>query len=236
MTRCAFEPPQLSEASSPGPPRSLCPHARGLTAAPLTPVDPVLRRAGWAVVTLTSHGYHTVGQGLCPGRQTAGRAELAALVWTSRCSGDCHLVSDSRYVRNGAAAFCLHNMAQLLHGPDADLWALLVARVPVTWIRSHLTRPEALTQGFSAEDWEGNQAADAAAGAAARAHGVSPGQRSDRRDRLEAAATMHRVLAAVEEAALAVNHAAGSPIVRRRKTKRRKPKALFQAKRAPPQR
>ena len=47
---------------------------------------------------------------------------------------------------------------------------------------------------------------------------------------------MHRVLAAVEEAALAVNHAAGSPIVRRREAKRRKPKALFQAKRAPPKR
>ena len=45
---------------------------------------------------------------------------------------------------------------------------------------------------------------------------------------------MHRVPAAVEEAALDVNHAANSPIVRRRKAKKRKPKALFQAKRAPP--
>ena len=202
----------------------------------LDPTDPILRRAGWAVVICAGAGHLTVAQGPCPGRQTAGRAELAALVWTSRCSGDCHLVSDSRYVCNGANAFEKHNMSHLLHGPDADLWALLVRKVPVAWIRSHLTEVAALDQGFSRADWLGNQAADSAAGEAALAHAATADQRSARKDRLEAAAALHRTMAAVEEAALAVNHAAGSAIVRRRKAKRRRPAKVFQSRRQAPKR
>ena len=91
----------------------------------------------------------------------------------------------------------------------------------------------ALDQGFSRCDWLGNQAADVAAGAAARSHAVTSAQRTARMERLEAAAAMHRVLAAVEEAALIVNHAVNSPIVRRRKAKKRRP-TVFQARRAPP--
>ena len=103
------------------------------------------------------------------------------------------------YVRNGAVAHGQHNLSQLLHGPDADLWALIVKSVPVTWIRSHLTLEAALDQGFSRCDWLGNQAADVAAGCAARAHAVTAAQRTDRSARLQAAATMHRTIATVED-------------------------------------
>ena len=200
------------------------------------PADPVLRRAGWAVVVYGETGFLTVGQGQCPGRQTVGRAELAALVWVSRCEGDCRLVTDSMYVRNGALAHSQHNLAQLLHGPDADLWALVAKRVSVTWIRSHLALEAALGQGFSRRDWLGNQAADVAAGCAARAHAVTAAQRAGQGARLQAAAILHRTIAAVEEAALIVNHAAGSAIVRRRKARRRQPRKMLQAKRAVPKR
>ena len=84
------------------------------------------------MVILADGMYRIVAQASCPGRQTVGRAELAALVGTSRCTGSCHLVSDSRYVCNGAASWLSQGVAQLLHGPDADLWALLVKRVQVT--------------------------------------------------------------------------------------------------------
>ena len=121
------------------------------------------------------------------------------------------------YVRNGAMAYGQQDLSRLLHGADADLWALVAKRVPVTWIRSHLSLEAALDQGFCRDDWFGNQAADVAAGCAARAHAVTAAQRAGRCARLLAAATMHRTIAAVEEAALIVNHAGGSAIVRRRR-------------------
>ena len=106
----------LERAAATWPAPIELPHRAWSDGSAIDPADPVLRRAGWAVVTCAEPGFITVGQGQCPGRQTVGRAELAALVWVSRCGGDCQLVSDSMYVRNGATAHGQHNLAKLLHG------------------------------------------------------------------------------------------------------------------------
>ena len=54
----------------------------------------------------------------------------------------------------------------------ADLWAHIAAhararRVVARWVKAHLTLEQAIARGHSQEDWQGNRAADRAAGRAA---------------------------------------------------------------------
>ncbi len=56
------------------------------------------------------------------------------------------------------------------------MWQVLVAapRWAIQWLPSHLSMEQALVEGWSREDWEGNDRADDAAKARAKSADLAP--------------------------------------------------------------
>ena len=91
----------------------------------------------------------------------------------------------------------------LVDGKDGDLWRQLEAVPRTTWVKAHITMKRAIERGFAQKDWEGNQAADRAAGAYAERLRKSPEERRQR-EKFRRSVTKYQVLiASVEEAVLA---------------------------------
>ena len=165
------------------------------------PKDPWLRQAGWAVVWQLPDGSYAYQRGQAPGRQTVGRAELAAAVWAYRCEPSPEALHiDNRYVVDGIAAVIERRHHHLLKGPDADLWEAMIAagpRIMATWVPAHLTIEQYAARGLSAEVWHGNDQADVQAKAAARAVAPPPALVASRARTLECLLVAQRVISAV---------------------------------------
>jgi hypothetical protein len=125
--------------------------------------------------------------------------------------------------------------AALLSSANGDLWALLSRQVSLHWVPSHLDVEGAAAAGVSEVDRLGNEAADIACSTLARACSPAAAVIAARQASAEAIDVVHQVLAAVEEAALAIHHAPGSAIHRRKKAKRRTPltRRIFSGKPKP---
>ena len=157
------------ERACPEPPLQQLPAVVYTDGSAVDPTDPLLRRAAWAV-TWPMGGVWQRVSAACPGRQTVGRAELRAAVYAAEATGgNALVVSDSRYVVDGAAELRVGGGQHLLDGQDGDLWRRLRACPPMTrWVPSHRTLAQAREQGLSLADWCGNKEADSAAAAAAQ--------------------------------------------------------------------
>ena len=148
-------------------------------------------------------GFAACATAAVPGRLTIGRAELCALVWISRCTGDTLAVTDARYLHLCLSTHEVSSLpASLLQGRNGDLWALLLRSVPTTWVRAHLTAAEARLHGMTELDRLGNDAADRLAKATAEAGLPSQRVLDQRRLTLTALGVVHEVIANVQIAAL----------------------------------
>lgn len=169
--------------------------------------DPLLARAGWAVVARVNGALVEVAGGRVPGRQTSGRAELCALVWVSRCPGEAVMVTDNRSVQQGAARCSPGAPEDLCEGRNGDLWALVRRRVHVQWIKSHMDWPQAEARGFTREDFDGNHVADEAAGRWAMTAAPPEEVVADRKNTVAAVLAYQKVVASVQEASMDTTHA-----------------------------
>ena len=72
-------------------------------------------------------------------------------------------------------------------GAHTDLWTGIASKIHnlqhIRWIRAHLSKEQALHQGYTEMDWEGNSRADAAAKEGAAGHGYTPDTIRSVRDR-----------------------------------------------------
>ena len=143
----------------------------------LRPRLPEVRVAAWAVVgCVNGVWWHRAGP--CPGEQTIGRAELAAIVQILNGAEPGVILTDCEGVQRKCASIQCGSITreELGKGTNADLWARAwePLRGPqgwtVQWLPSHRSLPEALAAGVSQEDWHGNDLADAAAKEEARRH------------------------------------------------------------------
>ena len=123
--------------------------------------DPVLCRAGWAVVWWDSACRRWGGaSGPVPGAQTVPRAELSALVWASEAApGPLRAASDCRYVVHGALRLTAGDGAPLLEGRHGDLWRQVVAtlRKPQTGVQGRGCKPKLAQNGLNLQNgpfWE----------------------------------------------------------------------------------
>ena len=184
------------------------------------PADPALRRAAWAGVWQEGAHWRTAA-GHTAGRQTAGRAEVAALIWaTGNLGPRGTVVTDCEYALKGASAIQAGAGAEYLTGMDGDLWRLYRPHQgTMRWVKAHLTRDEAQRRGFQLADWEGNARADEAAKAAATQRREAPAVLAKRHSTLSALRAAQRVIAVVTEAALAADEQRETRP--RRKAKRR---------------
>ena len=187
------------------------------------PQDALLRRAAWAVVHCPDRDFVVAVSAGVPGRQTAARAELCALIWASRCDFADTLVTDNWGVHTGAEGWVGRSPAQLLEGVNGDLWRLLLRQVNTQWTRSHLSLDEALAAGFTEVDHAGNAAADAEASRLARALAPSGDTRADRVLLRRHARQAQHMIAAVQEAVLAASVRRGP---RRRRKRFHAPRGL----------
>lgn len=179
--------------------------------------DPVTARAGWAVIGLIEDEYVVLASGRVPGRQTSGRAELSALVWVSRCPGDCVMVTDNKSVMNGARQCAPSAPRDLCDGVNGDLWRLVQRRVETEWIKSHLDEEEVVSRGFALEDWRGNVAADREAGRQAALGALPTLVATQREKAFKAMQVYQRVIAAVQDAAMQAGPKRGRKGVWRRR-------------------
>lgn len=173
----------------------------------LHPHDPLMTRAGWAVVAKVDGVLREIAGGAVPGRQTSGRAELCALVWTSQCTGDFTLVTDNQGVLRGAQRWNGAAPPDLADGKNGDLWRMMERPVSARWIKAHKSQQEAIDMGFSLEDHAGNSKADEAAGRWAEAGDLPPETRKRREEAREAVLCYQTVIAAVQAASMDTPHA-----------------------------
>ena len=184
------------------------------------PTDPELRRAAWAVVWWDGSRWHRQASP-CPGRQTVGRAELAAMIWAARAAPEGLLLTvDSKYVWLRVRVVRDGKVQQLLDGADADLWQL-VTQLPslsiVRWMPSHASYHEAMAKGVEHMDWVGNFAADDAAKSLARRLAVDSSVATQRRQQVRALSIAQAVIAHVQEAVLECEHHTHRRVFRKRR-------------------
>ena len=137
--------------------------------------------AAWAVVGRNSEGRWSRA-GPCPGLQTIGRAELAAVAHVLVDAEPGTIVTDCLGIKTKCVAILRGQvpMEAVLKGANADLWWEVwqaLRKVPgwtFDWLPSHRSLAEAAAAGLSAEDWLGKERADDAAKAQARAADISP--------------------------------------------------------------
>ena len=120
--------------------------------------------------------------GPCPGAQTIGRAELAAVCHVLCSATPGVIVTDCLGIRKKARRIMagLISQEQLLKSTNADLWSLAWDPLrsglgwEVEWVPSHHSCTEAAAAGVSHEDWLGNDKADQAAKVQAHVADASP--------------------------------------------------------------
>ena len=143
----------------------------------LRPRLPEVRVAAWAV-TGCSGGVWWSRAGPCPGEQTIGRAELAAIVQILNGAEPGAILTDCEGVQRKCTGIQNGSISreELGKGTNADLWVKVWEPLrtqlgwTVEWLPSHCSLQEALATGMSQEDWHGNDLADAAAKAEAHRH------------------------------------------------------------------
>jgi hypothetical protein len=166
------------------------------------------------------------------------------LIWAHRC-GPAQIVVDAQYLVTTLAATGRPGPEQL-HGPNGDLWALLVSEVRPVWVKAHLARDEARRLGFPDDHWMGNDMADRAASALAKSLLPAPALLAARQQAVTLAGILQAVVSSVQLAAISANRSVRH-VARRvhkplwRRPKRRKAKApakpqlpLLQAAPGPP--
>ncbi len=133
-----------------------------------------MRVAAWALVGKGPDGWWAVSEP-CPGRQTIGRADLAAVSQVLHSGTPGTMVSACRGIVLKRLAIQQVQLRQeeLGKGTNADMWVplrrLLLAEACWSFVRqpSRLTQEQAVAEGWADEDWEGNNRADDAAKAQA---------------------------------------------------------------------
>jgi len=176
----------------------------------LHPRTPEISVAAWAVVGCTG-GVWWIRAGPCPGAQTIGRAELAAVCHILVSAVPGVIFTDCRGVYTKCIRIIegLITKQELLRGANADLWGRCwgplrsQAGWQFAWLPSHRTEAEAVAAGIEAEDWRGNAMADAAAKAKAREADLSPDLRSRWADQQAAIQAVWRLIAESQVAHLA---------------------------------
>ena len=116
--------------------------------------------------------------GPCPGLQTIGRAELAAIVQILNGAVPGIILTDCEGVQRKCVGIQDGSISreELGRGTNANLWAQVWEPLrsqpgwTVEWLPSHQSLLDALAAGMCEEDWRGNDLADAAAKAEAHAH------------------------------------------------------------------
>ena len=119
--------------------------------------------------------------GPCPGEQTIGRAELAAIVQILNGAEPGTILTDCEGVHRKCTGILNGTISreELGKGTNADLWAKVWEPLrsqpgwAVEWLPSHCSLQEALAAGISQDDWHGNDLADAAAKAEAHSHDLA---------------------------------------------------------------
>ena len=121
----------------------------------LRPRYPDVRVAAWAVAGLGDDGWWTAA-GPCPGRQTIGRAELAAVAHVLRGAPVGCIVTDCLGVFRKCEAIRdgWINREHLQKGTNADLWMLVWEALRADpswtfeWVASHQSEGEAAASGI----------------------------------------------------------------------------------------
>jgi hypothetical protein len=182
------------------PPRPL--HTVYTDGSCVHPTDPWLRRAAWAAVGPAPR-FEVAARAPVFGEQTIGRAELSALIWAHRCH-PVRVVVDAHYLVTALAETGRPGPEQL-HGPNGDLWALLVSEARPTWVKAHLSLDEALQRGFPADHWQGNEVADRTASALAKSLLPPQDLLAARQKTSSLAAVLQAVISRVQLAAISAN-------------------------------
>ena len=193
----------------------------------LRPRLPEVRVAAWAVVGC-ANGVWWYRAGPCPGEQTIGRAELAAIVQILNGAEPGVILTDCEGVQRKCASIQCGSITreELGKGTNADLWARVWEPLrfqkgwTVEWLPSHRSLPEALAAGVSQEDWHGNDLADAAAKAEARRHDLPAEVLEQWADRQAANEAVWRLIAESQVAHLSARprrHDGAAAKVRKRK-------------------
>ena len=147
----------------------------------LRPRCPEVRVAAWAVVGVDGAEWWSRA-GPCPGLQTIGRAELAAVCHVICSASPGTIVTDCLSVYNKCIRIKAGDISkeELLRSRNADLWGRCwgplrsEADWQFEWMPSHNTEAEAASAGVSPADWLGNAKADEAAKAKAKEADLSP--------------------------------------------------------------
>jgi ribonuclease HI len=182
------------------PPRPL--HTVYTDGSCVHPTDPWLRRAAWAAVGPAPR-FEVAACAPVFGDQTIGRAELSALIWAHRCH-PVRVVVDAQYLVTALADTGRPGPEQL-HGPNGDLWALLVSEVRPSWVKAHLSLAEARHRGFPDDHWQGNEVADRAASTLAQSLLPPPDILAARQRMSSLAAVLQDVISRVQHAAISAN-------------------------------
>jgi hypothetical protein len=212
------------------PPRPL--HTVYTDGSCVHPTDSVLRRAAWAAVGPAPR-FEVAASAPVFGDQTIGRAELSALIWAHRCN-PAQIVVDAQYLVTSLAATGRPGPEQL-HGPNGDLWALLVSEVRPVWVKAHLSRDAAHQLGFPDDHWWGNDVADRAASALAKSLLPAPALLAARQQAITLAGILQAVISRVQLAAIAANRSVRHVARRVHKPLWRRPKRRKAAAPAKPQ-
>ena len=120
--------------------------------------------------------------GPCPGRQTIGGAELAAVAHVLREADAGVVVTDCLGTKRKCQAIQAGRIPKewVFRGVNADLWAEVWGILrsnrswKFEWMASHKSEGEALAAGVPLEAWVGNVKADEAAKAQARLMDIEP--------------------------------------------------------------
>ena len=177
----------------------------------LRPRCPEVRVAAWAAVGWCQRVGWWSRAGPCPGLQTIGRAELAAVSHVLCTASPGTIVTDCLSVYNKCMSIQGGHMSkeEVLRSRNADLWGLCWGHLrseagwQFEWMPSHSTEAEASASGVSEADWLGNAKADEAAKTKAKEADINPQLLQRWSDHQAAVAAVWRLIAESQVAHLA---------------------------------